>query len=157
MSLIPWRHKGEQTEDGTGTAITRLRNEMDQLFDQFFRDPWGAMFRGGWGHALPVDVSETDKEVCVTAELPGIDPKDVDINVSGNILSISGEKKEEREEKERNYQFMERSFGRFQRSIELPSSVDPDKVEATYKNGTLTVTLAKKPEAQRKRIEVKRG
>jgi len=128
---------------------------MDQLFDQFFHDPWGTMFRGT-GH-LAVDVTESGQDVTVTAELPGVDPKDVEINVSGNTLTISGEKKQECEQKERNYYYMERSFGRFHRAIDLPNSVDPDKVDAVYKNGTLTITLAKRPEAMPKKIEVKEG
>lgn len=155
MNLIPWKTKSEERANG-GTGLSRVRNEMDQLFEQFFRDPWGSMMRmplatGG----LPVDVAESETEVTVTAELPGVDPKDVEIDVAGNTLTIRGEKKQEHEEKERNYHFVERSFGRFQRTIQLPGSVDPDKVNAVCRNGTLTVTLAKRPDAQRKKIQVK--
>lgn len=154
MNLIPWR-KAEKTNGGMGTGITRLRDEMDQLFDQFFQDPWGAISRAAG--QLAVDVTESDEEVRVVAELPGVDPKDVDINISGNMLTITGEKKQETEEKQRNYYFAERAFGRFQRSIELPSSVDPDKVDALYKNGTLTIHMAKRSDALRKKIEVKQA
>lgn len=153
MNLIPWRHKTEGRADG-GTGLSRIRSDMDQLFEQFFRDPWGSMARGFAAGPL-MDVYEKENEVVVTAELPGVDPKDVDIDVTGNVLTVRGEKKQEHEEKDRDYHFVERSFGRFQRSIQLPSSVDPDKVDAVCKNGTLTITLAKSPEAQRKKIQVK--
>lgn len=155
MNLIPWRIKTEERANG-GTGLARVRSEMDQLFEHFFRDPWGALAHiPSGGPAL--DLAENDKEVTVTAELPGVDPKDVDIDVAGNMLTIRGEKKQEHEEKDRDYHFVERRFGRFQRSIQLPSSVDPDKVEAVCKNGTLTITLAKRPDAMRKKIEVKEG
>lgn len=155
MNLIPWRNKSVARTDG-GSSITRLRSDVDQLFEQFFRDPWGSMLRG-LGEGPLVDVAESDDAVTVSAELPGVDPKEIDIDVSGNVLTIRGEKKQEHEEKDRNYHFVERSFGRFQRSIQLPASVDPDKVDAVCKNGTLTITLNKKPDAQRKRIEIKPG
>lgn len=158
MNLIPWRNKSEERVNG-GTGLSRMRTEMDQLFDHFFHDPWGSMMRmpGATAGGMLLDVSETDTAVTVTAELPGVDPKDVDIDVAGNMLTIRGEKKQEHEEKDRNYHFVERSFGRFQRSVQLPGSVDPDKVDAVCKNGTLTVTLTKRPDAQRKKIEIKGG
>lgn len=155
MNIIPWRSKSENKTNG-GSSMMRLRSDMDQLFDQFFHDPFGSMVRGlNVGPAL--DLAETDDAIKVTVEIPGVDPRDVDIDVTGSQLTIRGEKKQEREEKDRSYHFVERSFGHFQRSVELPTSVDPDKVDATCKNGTLTITLAKKPDAQRKRIEVKEG
>jgi len=153
MNLAPWRRKQEGADGG---QITRIRNEMDQFFEQFFRDPWGSLARGLGGGPV-MDVAESDKEVTVTAELPGVDPKDINIDVSGNTLTVRGEKKQEREEKDQSYHFVERSFGRFQRSVQLPASVDPNHVDAVSRNGTLTITLAKKPDAQRKRIEVKEG
>lgn len=156
MNLIPWKNRAEGRADGGATSLARLRTEMDELFDQFIRDPWGSLAKGVGAGPL-MDVAETDKEVTVTAELPGVDPKDIDIDVTGDMLTVRGEKKQEHEEKDRNYTFVERSFGRFQRSIQLPSSVDPDKVEATCRNGTLTITLSKKPDAQRKKIQVKEG
>jgi HSP20 family protein len=156
MNLIPWKNRVEGKTDGGATSLARLRTEMDELFDQFIRDPWGSLAKGVGAGPL-MDVAETDKEVTVSAELPGVDPKDIDIDVTGDMLTVRGEKKQEHEEKDRNYTFVERSFGRFQRSIQLPSSVDPDKVEATCRNGTLTITLSKKPDAQRKKIQVKEG
>jgi HSP20 family protein len=157
MNLIPWRNKHvDRVDGGTEGAVTRLRNEMDQLFDQFIRDPWGSMIRG-LGEGPAVDVCESDNDVVVSMEVPGVDPKDVDIDVSGATLTVRGEKKQEHEEKDRSYYFSERTFGRFQRTIQLPGSVDPDKVEAVCRNGTLRITLGKRPDAQRRRIEVRNG
>ena len=84
-----------------------------------------------------------------------MDPKDLDISVTGDVLTISGEKKREREEKEQNYHLVERSYGKFSRSVRLPSTVDPDRVEASYKDGILTITLDKTKQAKIKKIEVK--
>jgi HSP20 family protein len=159
MNLIPWRSKSEETARRRETLPT-LRREIDDLFDRFFHEPLGAslgqMF-GEWGGGLRTDLAETDDEVVVRAEMPGVDPKDVEINVTGNTLSISGEKKEEHEDKQRNYHYVERQFGSFQRTVQLPAYVDPDKVEATFKNGVLTVTVAKKPDAKPRKIKVTGG
>lgn len=161
MNLIPWRHKRENRNGGTISEhpLARLRDEMDDIFDRFWRDPWStnlvdmAMPRSGF--SLRTNLAETDDELTITAELPGVDPKDVDISVSGNTLQIRGEKKEEKQDRKKAYHYVERSYGSFQRSIALPSSVDPDKVDASYRNGILTVTLQKRPDAKPKRIAVK--
>ena len=93
MNLIPWRSKHvDRVDGGTEGAVTRLRNEMDQLFEQLIRDPWGSMVRG-LGEGPAVDVCESDNDVVVSMEVPGVDPKDVDIDVSGNTLTVRGEKK----------------------------------------------------------------
>jgi HSP20 family protein len=106
-----------------------------------------------------VDVSESENEYEVTAELPGIDEKDVELTLADNVLTIRGEKKVEREEKDKdkNYYMSERSFGSFRRAVPLPAEVDEDRVEANFKNGVLTVHLPKSPQAQARtrRIEVK--
>ena len=134
---------------------------MDHAFERFWRDPWSAsfgdIFPSQSDFGLRLNLAESDNDVTVTAELPGVDPKDIDIDVSGNALTIRGEKKEEREDKKKNYHYVERSYGSFHRSVQLPSSVDPSNVDATYKNGVLTVTLAKHAEAKPKRITVKHG
>jgi HSP20 family protein len=145
----------------SGDVMEGFQREMNRLFDDFFRNP--APFGGAqWplGGAMPrVDVEETDTEYQVSAELPGIDEKDVNLTLTDNVLMIRGEKKAEREEKEKNYYVSERSFGSFQRAIPLPTEVAADKVEASFKNGVLTVRLPKTPEAEAKtrRIEVKRA
>lgn len=93
-----------------------------------------------------IDVRETDKELVVEAELPGMDEKDVSVTLSNGVLTLKGEKKSEREEKKDNYHVSERSYGSFQRSFELGDAVDPDKVQASFEKGVLKVTLAKRPE-----------
>jgi len=161
MNLIPWKNKGEDKGNVTveDRPLVRLRDEMEHLFDRFWQEPWNT----GLAEAFPaisslglrLNLAESENEVTVTAEVPGIDPKDVDISVSNNLLTIRGEKKQDKEEKKRNYHYIERSYGSFHRSIQLPSTVDSSKVDAKYKDGILTVTLRKRPEAKPKRITVK--
>jgi HSP20 family protein len=102
-------------------------------------------------------MSEDDKAYKISAELPGLDAKDVDVSVSGNMLILKGEKRQEKEEKDKNYYFSERAYGSFQRAFELPASVDHDKVAADFSKGVLTITLPKTPGAQKqqKKIEVR--
>jgi HSP20 family protein len=104
-----------------------------------------------------IDMSEDEKVYKISAELPGIDAKDIDVSVSGDTLVLKGEKRQEKEEKDKNYHFSERTYGSFQRSFQLPSSVDRDKVAADFSKGVLTITLPKTAEAQKpvKKIAVK--
>lgn len=136
--------------------LSRLRDEMDALFDRFFTR-WPAPAEWDWGleRSWGVDVQDTDKEILVRAEAPGFEPKDFDIHVSGNLLTIKAEHKQETEEKQGEFRTWERRFGRFQRSLPLPAAVDADKVEAHYRNGVLELRLPRTEEAQRRRIEVK--
>jgi HSP20 family protein len=146
FSLIPWRERGE---------VSQLRNEMDRLFDRFF--DWGTSpATAGDGHWIPsVDVSETGKKVIVKSEIPGMDPKEIDISVNGNRLTLRGERKREHEEKDENFHRVERTYGAFYREIGLPAEVDSSKADATYKDGVLTVKLNKTKDSTTKRIEVK--
>lgn len=162
MNLIPWKNKREEKALARPEhSMSRLRSEMDQLFDRFMRDPLGFPWDDtsatalAWGPQL--DLSETDKELTIKAELPGVDAKDVEINVTGNVLTIRGEKRQEHEEKKRDYHYVERQYGSFHRSVPLPTYVNAEKVDANYRNGVLTITLEKRPEARAKRIEVKQG
>lgn len=154
------------------SPFDRLRGEIDRLFDDFGMGPWRSAFRRGvfdvepflrgemsWGKIPAVDIAETAKGYEITAELPGIDEKNVEVKYADGTLTIRGEKKDEKEEKKENYYLSERNYGSFQRSFRVPEGVDPDKVEAAFKNGVLTVTLPKTPEAQKKekRIEIKQG
>ena len=145
-----------------------FRSEMDRLFDRFgsgFGFPLlRRMFdiepawRSSFSFSAPaIDMSEDDKAYKISAELPGIDAKDVDISVSGDTLLLRGEKRQEKEEKDKNYHFSERAYGSFQRAFELPASVDRDKVAADFSQGVLTITLPKRAEAQKptKKIEVR--
>jgi len=146
MDLIQWKPFRE---------VSRLRSEMDRLWDEYFGAGRRA-FRPMEEAWLPaVDVSETGDKITVKAEIPGMEAKDIDISMVGDTLVIKGEKKAEKEEKDENYHMVERSYGSFSRSMKLPATVDPDKVDATYKNGVLTVVLPKKEEVKPKPIEIK--
>jgi len=134
--------------------LDRMRSEMDRLWEAFFEGrPRRRTDEGEW---LPsVDVSETKNDLVVKAELPGMDPKDIDISLSDGHLTIKGEKKQEREEKEEDYHFIERSYGSFTRSIQLPKEVKHDKINASYKNGILKVVLPKSEAAKTKETKIK--
>jgi len=155
--LIPWGrdnrsvpgHFGEETD-----PFFTLSRNMNQVLDEFTRTRGtsvpGPLGRAGtWPH---VDVSETENEMKVVAELPGMDEKDVDLTMEDGVLTIKGEKKSETS----GTHYSERWHGRFQRSLRLGPDVDPEKVSASFKNGELTVLVAKRPEAQRqvKRIPI---
>jgi HSP20 family protein len=132
--------------------LSWLRGEVDRLFDDFpARTP---PFHFGRAMALKpipaVEMTETDDAYKLSAELPGIDAKDVEITVANGILSISGEKKEEREEKEQGFMFAERSYGAFERRIELPDAADADHIKARFKNGVLTLTVPKNKKVEAK-------
>lgn len=132
--------------------FTALQQEIDRLFDGFTRGFGSASLPG----LVPsMDVSETDKEIEITAELPGLEEKDVQLSVADNILSIRGEKKSQREEKDKDYRLVERSYGSFQRTLELPSGVKPEAITATISKGVLKVTVPKPAPAQTRKIDVK--
>jgi HSP20 family protein len=129
--------------------FTALRREMDRLFDSFGRDVgWSA---GGAAAMTPsIDVSETDTEIRIDADLPGVEEKDVDVAISDNVLTIKGEKRAEKEEKKKDFHLVERSYGSFSRSFTLPFAVDANKAKATFKNGVLSISLPKPPEVKAK-------
>jgi HSP20 family protein len=138
------------------TLFPSLRDEMDRLsrmFDEFFGREELAPSLTMWGP--PMDVAETDDKVMVRADIPGIDPKELDISISGDVLTVKGEKKEEKEEKGEAYFCSERRYGAFSRTIDLPTNVDPEKIDASYHNGVLKIEMKKLPEAKRKKIQVK--
>src|SRR5215470_20017582 len=141
-------------------------SEMDRLFDRFGFPSLRRVFdiEPSWRSASSfsfstpaIDMSEDDKAYKISAELPGINPKDIDVSLSGDTLVLKGEKRQEKEEKDKNYHFSERAYGSFQRAFELPASVDRSKVAADFSKGVLTITLPKTTEAQKpaKKIEVK--
>jgi HSP20 family protein len=135
--------------------LVSLRDAMDRLFEDSFVRPSGRMLAPTEGAALAVDVYETDDDLVVKAALPGIDPDDVDISVTGDTLTIKGETKAEEEVKEENYVYRERRFGAYSRSLTLPVRVKADKAEAEYEDGVLTLRLPKVEEAKPKSIQVK--
>ena len=155
--LVPWKwgeKKVPVKRDGNQDPVYELQKGTNRLFNELFGDfglaPFGAF--GGQNDAFQpqIDVSENDKAITVSAELPGLDENDIQVSLAHNVLTISGEKKEEKEDKGQNYYRMERSYGSFQRSIPLPVEVVADKVDATFKKGVLTVILPKTPEAQKR-------
>lgn len=151
--LMPWGLgrglSGRRDEDYPFLALQR---EMNRMFDDFWRGvEVPPSFARAQSAIVPrIDVAETDKEIKVTAELPGIDEKDVEVTLDNNVLTIKGEKKEEKEEKDKNYHLVERSYGAFQRSIPIDADVQGEKVDASFAKGVLTVVLPKSPAEQRK-------
>jgi HSP20 family protein len=146
MEIIPWRPFGGE--------LSSLRREMDDIWNRFFGEtPLARRISTEWWPT--VDVSETKDSLVVKAELPGLDAKDVEVSISGNVLTLKGEKKSEEEEKGEHHYRAERYYGSFQRSFQLPTSVQTDKVEATFDKGVLKITLPKVEEAKKKQIEVK--
>jgi HSP20 family protein len=142
----------ERTPDFTEQLIepfNQLRSEVDRIFDSFpFKLPTIRLSR--FAAAPAVEMTETDKAYKIRAELPGLDPENVEVTFENGLLRISGEKKEEREETERGYSFSERAYGSFERLIELPSAAEGDKIDAKFKNGLLTITVPKNAEAKAK-------
>jgi HSP20 family protein len=151
-----------------------LRNEVDRLFDSFWRGMGAGgtprreeteprslwRLEGSFGLATPaIDVIEAEKEYRIKVELPGMDAGNVELTLSGDMLTIKGEKKDEREEKSESYHLSERRFGSFRRSFQLPRGVDRERVDASFDKGVLTVTLPKTAEAaaQQRKIDIKQG
>jgi len=135
--------------------VSRLRREMDRFWDDYFGSGRRGLQPLQAEFAPAVDVTETAEAIVVKAEVPGMDAKDINISITGDVLTIKGEKKSEREEKEENYHIVERSYGSFSRSLALPGAVKVDKIEAKYDKGVLTVTCPKKEEVKPKAIEIK--
>ncbi len=140
--LMPW------------TGMVGLKGEMDRLFDRFFEPRWeDVQGPGEWAPSL--DLSETKEAFMVKAEVPGMEPGDIQVSLQENLLTIKGEKKLEKVEKDERYHRTERTYGAFTRMVRLPVTVDGSKVDATFKNGLLTVTLPKAPGAKGTTIPVK--
>ncbi len=150
--------------------LEALRREIDRLFEDFDGGFWRSPFRRSvfdlepfwqreltWGATPAMDVVDKDKAYEITAELPGMDESNVEVKVSNGVLTIKGEKKEEKEEKKKDCYLSERHYGSFERRLRVPEGVDTDKIEATFKKGVLTVLLPKELEAQKpeKKIAVK--
>ena len=143
--LTPWRPFSE---------VGSLRREMDRLWDSFFGErPLARMWEREWAPSL--DVSETKDDFVVKVEIPGIDAKDIDISLTGDVLTIKGEKKQEKEQKEEDYHLVERSYGAFSRSVRLPAEVESAKIKASCKHGILKVTLPKSEKVKAKEVKIK--
>lgn len=144
-ALTPWQP--------TFGMLEPLRKEMEDVMERFFgREDGKPRAADVW--APRVDLEETDREILVKADLPGVDPKNVEVTVENGVLTVRGERKEEREEKKKNYHRVERFAGSFYRAVALPPGADADKVTATSANGVVTVSIPKKAEAQPKKIAV---
>ncbi len=139
--LAPWR------------PFKDLSSFRDRLCDSSF---WGRPLAGMYEWVVPsLDLSETKDNFVVKAEVPGMDAKDISISLTGDVLTIKGEKKQEKEEKEEDYHVVERSYGSFSRSIRLPAEVESGKVEASYKHGILRITLPKSEKVKAKKVKIK--
>ncbi len=168
---IEVKQAGKAPATQVGHPFWSLRSQIDRLIDDFSgmfdQDPFSTRFlemtpftrmRSEIGAVVPaLDVVEDDKVFRVSAELPGIDQKDIEVTKDGDLLNIKGEKKEEHEEKEKGLYLTERRYGSFQRALRLPDGIDDGKIAANFDNGVLTIVLPKSPEAvsKTKKIEVK--
>jgi HSP20 family protein len=159
--IVPWRWGGlrrwepnEGPFGGFHRQMESLHKELDRLFDDMTSEPARqAFYPQGWGKDLvmpDIDETEDDKAFHVSIELPGMDEKDVDITLSGRLLTIRGEKKEDEKTKGKDFYRRERNYGAFRRTLELPGEVDASKIEASFKKGLLRIELAKTKEAQEK-------
>jgi len=173
-SKVPLKTEEKKTEPASAVREWRpfeaLHREIDRLFDDFGGGFWRSPFRRSvfdlepfwrrelsWETAPAMDIAETEKAYEITAELPGMSESDVEVVASNGGLTIKGEKREEKEEKKKDYYLSERRYGSFERRMQIPEGVDVDKIEASFKNGVLTVTLPKTAQAQEpeKKISVK--
>jgi len=164
--LTPWSRATGLTPFGGRDPFMSFRREMDRLFDDFFTPGETRSFSAPAAQpaqmlaAWPrIDVHETDQAYIVTAEAPGVDPNDIQLDLRENALVISGEKRVERREEDQDVRYAERAYGRFERIIPFDSEIDPDRVDATAQNGVLTITLPKAAQARdrTRRIQVKPG
>lgn len=178
--LAPWnwfnREEGQEStrfpvrrKESTGHVghpLIQIHNEIDRMFDEFFS---GFGFRDResgdmWDSLIPsglikpnLDISESDNEYSIAVELPGVDEKNVELELVDNSLRIKGEKKRETEKKDKNYHCVERSYGTFQRVLALPEDADRDGIQADYKNGIMTISIPRKPELkpETRKIDIK--
>ena len=154
-SLIPVGSERGLTRSSSN-PFTALQQEVDRLFDGFSRGFGGFPSFPTTRELMPsMDVSETDKEIEITTELPGLEEKDIQLNLADDVLTIRGEKKNEREETKKDYHLVERSYGSFTRSVQLPNGVNADNIKAVMSKGVLKVTVPKPAPAQSKKIDIK--
>jgi HSP20 family protein len=146
---VPVQHSRDEE------ALLDIRSKMNRILDEFFSRPLalGSFlddFAFSAGFTPRLDIAETEKEITISAELPGLEPEDIHLTLDHNNLTISGEKQAEKEEKGKRFYRMERSYGSFYRSIPLPDEVDENKIDASYKRGVLKIRLPKTVQSQRK-------
>jgi len=156
MAIVRWEPFRRMREWDPFEDVSTFPQQMDRLFSQYFgRAGRGeeALAPGAWTPA--VDIYETDEKMVIKAELPGLKKEDIDIEVRDNTLTLKGERKFEQETQEKNYHRVERSYGSFQRSFLLPSTIRQEAIEATFKDGILEISLPKAEEAKPKKLEIK--
>ena len=151
-SMVPSRRR--DVSNLPETMLGDIRKEMDRLFEGFLGEPWSIPSILGGQFAPAFDISETENELVVKAELPGVDPQDVDISLTGNVLTIKGEKREEHETQGETMHRLERVFGSFSRSFTLPCEVREDQIQATYKDGLLDLRLPKSESSKTRKIKI---
>jgi len=159
MAIVPSLFSPGSVWGSGNDPFMTLHREMNRLFDDVIRGPVGPARAQGGGQSPMlmspnVDVTETEKEVRVRAELPGVAEKDIELSLDDNVLTLRAEKRQERTEEREGVHFSERSFGTFQRSFRIPFRINPDQVQAKFENGVLTVTLPKGQQSQSHRIQV---
>jgi len=145
----------KKREDNNRNSLSSFHKEMDRVFDNFFSLTPGSLFDSQW---MPsIDVNETDKAILVSAELPGMEEKDIEVTLERNTLTISGEKKEETEKKDekRNSYYAERRYGSFRRSITIPDDIVTDKINAEFKKGVLSIEIPKNEKNLNKKVSIK--
>ena len=153
-----WRRSETPLRRAEESPFFALHREMNRMFDDFFQDFDLSPTAGGRGISAftpAVDVREDEKEVIIKAELPGMEEKDIEVSLADNGLTITGEKKEEKEENGKGYVRREARYGSFRRIIPLPEGLNQEKVEAAFKKGVLTVTIPRLEEAKAKKVAVK--
>src|SRR3954453_11115025 len=158
-SVVPfgWGGPGLTSRVTNDDPFVRLWNDIDRLFSNVMQGTGLADWQTAGMIGLPVEVYEADNELKLVAELPGVEEKDVSVELAGNVLIIKGEKRAEQDRKEEGYHLAERRYGAFSRTLQLPYEIEADQVQASFKDGVLTVTMPKPAEQQPKRIEVKKA
>ena len=147
MSYLPrLRSKSE--------SIRTRDSIFDDLFNELYSLPTSFLSKSGMDLSPRIDISETDGEYKIEAELPGISQKEIDVKIDNNILTIKGKKEDIKEEKEKNYHLRERYYGAFQRSISLPNNIEPEKIKARFENGVLNISVPKSDKRTPKKIEI---
>lgn len=159
FNLIPWKkspEKGQELVPYKSHPLAQLRDEFDALFDRFFShwaEPFGQEL--GTSRFWALDVEDHGQEVVVKADVPGFEPNELDVQVSGNLLTVKAHKQEQKKGKQGNGQYQERRYRSFQRTVTLPPGTNPDKIEARCRNGVLEVHVPKSEQAKGKRIPIK--
>lgn len=154
-SLAPWRRGG--LSPFAGSPWGQMQEQFNRIFEDFWRDfDDGEMLPAAAQLTPQIDVAEEDEAWRITAEMPGVEEKDVELTVSEGVLTLSGEKKVDTEKKEKNWYMHERAYGSFRRSLRLPPGADLDKIGAKFQNGVLEITVPKRPEAKQsaRKIEI---